>query len=115
MGMITFSDSARIIEKMLAFHALGVLPTSAAIVPTLSFTSVNIVSRFDMIQPCSISFMNSVILSMIPNMAYENRVERSGITVCAIMIIPPPLISCFIPNLMEKLRFDLSAVFRYRL
>ena len=45
MGTITFSDSVRIMEKIPAFHPCGVCPTSAAIVPTFSFTSPNIVDR----------------------------------------------------------------------
>ena len=41
---------------------------------------------------------SAVILSMIPPMNYENSVVSCGITVCATMMMPPPLISCFIPN-----------------
>lgn len=66
MGTITFSDNVFIMLKMPEFHALGVVLTSPAIVPTLSLTSVNMVSRLDSTHPCSISFMNSVILSMMP-------------------------------------------------
>ena len=31
------------------------------------------------------------------HLSYENRLESCGITVCATMIMPPPLISCLIP------------------
>jgi hypothetical protein len=41
MGTTTFSDKVLIMLKMLLFHALGVVATSPAIVPTLSLTSVN--------------------------------------------------------------------------
>ena len=51
-------------------------------------------SIFSLIQNLS----NSVILSMIPPMNYENSVVSCGITVCATIMMPPPLISCFIPN-----------------
>lgn len=42
----------------------GVRPTSPAIVPTLSFTSVNIVERLSSTHPCSISLINSVSFSI---------------------------------------------------
>ena len=32
------------------------------------------------------------------HLSYENRLESCGITVCATMIMPPPLISCVIPK-----------------
>lgn len=51
MGIITFSERFSIIENTPLFHELGVLPTSPAIVPTLSFTSVNIVVRLSMTHP----------------------------------------------------------------
>ena len=73
MGIMTFSERFRIMENMPEFHELGVCPTSPAIVPTFVFTSVNIVSRLPSTHPCSISFINSVILSMIAPMIYENR------------------------------------------
>ena len=63
MGTMTLSDRFFIMEKMPLFQFWGVFPTSAAIVSTLVFTSVNMVSRFDVIQPVSRSFMNSVIFS----------------------------------------------------
>ena len=63
MGTITFSDNVRIMENMLAFHACGVLPTSAAIVPTFSFTSPNIVDRLPLIAPIRIPFIHSLIAS----------------------------------------------------
>ena len=85
-------------EKIPEFQELGVFPTSPAIVPTLSFTSVNIVERLSSTQPCSISFINSVILSMIAPMNYEKREVSCGITVCATMTMPPPAMSCFIPK-----------------
>lgn len=56
------------------------------------------VSKFVSTHPCNSSFMNSVILSMIPPMNYENSVVSCGITVCATMMMPPPLISCVIPK-----------------
>lgn len=83
--------------KIPEFQVLGVLLTSPAIVPTLSLTSVNMVSKLVRTHPCNSSFMNSVILSMIPPMNYENRVVSCGITVCATMMMPPPLISCLMP------------------
>ena len=45
MGIMTLSDSVFIILKILEFHVLGDFPTSVAIVPTLSLTSVNMVSK----------------------------------------------------------------------
>ena len=71
MGTITVSDNDCTIEKMLPFHVLGVCPTSAAIVPTLSFTSVNMPWRLDVIQPVSTSFMNSESRSITAGIAYE--------------------------------------------
>ena len=68
MGTMTLSDRFFIMEKMPLFQFWGVFPTSAAIVSTLVFTSVNMVSRFDVIQPVSRSFMNSVIFSVIQPM-----------------------------------------------
>ena len=96
-GTMTVSDRLSIMEKIPAFQELGVCPTSPAIVPTFVFTSVNIVSRLSSTHPCSISFINSVILSMIDPMNYENSVESCGITVCATIMIPPPDMSCLIP------------------
>ena len=32
------------------------------------------------------------------HLSYENRLESCGITVCATIIMPPPLISCVIPK-----------------
>ena len=52
-----------IMENMLAFHPCGVCPTSAAIVPTFSFTSPNIVDRFPLMAPIRISFIHSLIAS----------------------------------------------------
>ena len=70
MGTITFSDSPRIIWYMLLSHEEGVLPTSAAIVPTLSLTSVNILVMLLSIQPIRSSFMASSIFSRInPNIS----------------------------------------------
>ena len=63
MGTITFSDNVRIILNMPAFHPCGVCPTSAAMVPTFSFTSPNIVDRFPLMAPMRISFIHSVIAS----------------------------------------------------
>ncbi len=63
MGTITFSDNVRIMLNMPAFHPCGVCPTSAAIVPTFSFTSPNIVDRFPLMAPMRISFIHSVIAS----------------------------------------------------
>ena len=63
MGTMTFSDNERIMLKMPAFHPCGVCPTSAAIVPTFSFTSPNIVDRFPLMAPMRISFIHSVIAS----------------------------------------------------
>ena len=63
MGTITFSDSVRIMEKIPAFHPCGVCPTSAAIVPTFSFTSPNIVDRLPFMAPMRISFIHSLIAS----------------------------------------------------
>ena len=70
MGTITFSDSPRIIWYMLLSHEEGVLPTSAAIVPTLSLTSVNILVMLLSIQPIRSSFIASSIFSRInPNIS----------------------------------------------
>ena len=63
MGTITFSDNVRIMEKIPAFHPCGVCPTSAAIVPTFSFTSPNIVDRLPFMAPMRISFIHSLIAS----------------------------------------------------
>ena len=63
VGTITFSDSVRIMEKIPAFHPCGVCPTSAAIVPTFSFTSPNIVDRLPFMAPMRISFIHSLIAS----------------------------------------------------
>jgi hypothetical protein len=55
---------------MLLSHEEGVLPTSAAIVPTLSLTSVNILVMLLSIQPIRSSFMASSIFSRInPNIS----------------------------------------------
>lgn len=79
-----------IMEKMPLFQFWGVFPTSVAIVSTLVFTSVNMVSRFDVIQPVSRSFMNSVIFSVIPpiylskqscklwNQVYSNQYDATA-------------------------------------
>jgi len=66
IGTMTLSDKLFIIEKMPLFQSWGVLPTSAAMVPTFVLTSVNMVSRLDVIHPVRSSFMNSVIFSIIP-------------------------------------------------
>ena len=50
-------------ENMFAFHPCGVCPTSAAIVPTFSFTSPNIVDRLPFMAPIRISFIHSLIAS----------------------------------------------------
>ena len=63
MGTITFSDRFCTIEKMPSFHPCGVLPTSSAIVPTLSFTSPNIVDRLPLMAPIKIPFIHSLIAS----------------------------------------------------
>ena len=63
MGTITFSDKLCIMENMPAFHPCGVCPTSAAIVPTFSFTSPNIVDRLPLMAPMRISFIHSLIAS----------------------------------------------------
>ena len=63
IGTITFSDNVRIMENMLAFHPCGVCPTSAAIVPTFSFTSPNIVDRLPFMAPMRLSFIHSLIAS----------------------------------------------------
>ena len=97
MGTITVSDNDCTIEKILPFHVLGVCPISAAIVPTLSFTSVNMPCRLDVIQPVSTSFMNSLSLSITAGIAYEKRVASCGMTVCAMIMMPAPAANCFIP------------------
>ena len=63
IGTITFSDNVLIMENTFAFHACGVLPTSAAIVPTFSFTSPNIDDRLPFMAPIRISFIHSLIAS----------------------------------------------------
>ena len=90
MGTMTLSDRFFIMEKMPLFQFWGVFPTSVAIVSTLAFTSVNMVSRFDVIQPVSRSFMNSVIFSVIPpiylskqscklwNQVYSNQYDATA-------------------------------------
>ena len=90
MGTMTLSDRFFIMEKMPLFQFWGVFPTSVAIVSTLVFTSVNMVSRFDVIQPVSRSFMNSVIFSVIPpiylskqscklwNQVYSNQYDATA-------------------------------------
>ena len=70
MGTITFSDRFCIILKMFAFHPCGVLPTSAAMVPTFSFTSPNIVDRLPFIAPIRISFIHSLIASSMLSIGY---------------------------------------------
>ena len=107
MGIITLSDRVFIMSKIPEFQVLGVLLTSPAIVPTLSLTSVNMVSKLVSTHPCNSSFMNSVILSMIPPMNYENSVVSCGITVCATIMMPPPLISCFM-SFMRKYLLEMS-------
>ena len=62
-GIITSSDRVCIMENMLAFQPYGVCPTSAAIVPTFSFTSPNIVDRLPLMAPIRISFIHSLIAS----------------------------------------------------
>ena len=63
-------DYAVISIDMLLSHEEGVLPTSAAIVPTLSLTSVNILVMLLSIQPIRSSFMASSIFSRInPNIS----------------------------------------------
>ena len=63
MGTITFSLRVCIMENIFAFHPCGVCPTSAAIVPTFSFTSPNIVDRLPFMAPMRISFIHSLIAS----------------------------------------------------
>lgn len=70
MGTITFSDSPRIIWYTPPFQPDGVCPTSAAIVPTFSLTSVNILVRLLSIHPISISLRACSIFSkMLPNIS----------------------------------------------
>ena len=79
IGMMTVSDRFLILLKIPAFHALGVWLTSPAIVPTFVFTSVNIPSRLDITQPCSISFMSSVIFSTIVFIYRDLLLMRRGL------------------------------------
>ena len=78
-GTITFSDRFCIMLKMFAFHPCGVLPTSAAMVPTFSFTSPNIVDRLPFIAPIRISFIHSLIASsMLCIGSYPRLTEQAG-------------------------------------
>ena len=61
---MTESDKLWIMEKIPEFHPCGVCPTSAAMVPVLSFTSVNMVVRLLDIKPVRRSLIHS---SMLPN------------------------------------------------
>ena len=56
-GTMTESDKLWIMEKIPEFHPCGVCPTSAAMVPVLSFTSVNMVVRLLDIKPVRRSLM----------------------------------------------------------
>jgi hypothetical protein len=67
IGTITVSDNTRIILKIFAFQLAGVCPTSAAIVPTLAFTSPNILAKFDWIAPINIPRIQSVIAFSMPD------------------------------------------------
>ena len=79
MGTITFSDRFCIMLKMFAFHPCGVLPTSAAMVPTFSFTSPNIVERLPLMAPIRISFIHSLIASsMLCIGSYPRLTEQAG-------------------------------------
>lgn len=80
MGTMTFSDNVRIMAKMPAFHPCGVCPTCAAIVPTFSFTSPNIVDRLPFMAPIRISFIHSLIASsMLCISLYPRRLtEQAG-------------------------------------
>ena len=79
MGTMTFSDNERIMLKMPAFHPCGVCPTSAAIVPTFSFTSPNIVDRLPFMAPMRISFIHSLIASsMLCIGSYPRLTEQAG-------------------------------------
>src|SRR3712207_7596163 len=79
MGTITFSERVCIMENMLAFHPCGVCPTSAAIVPTFSFTSPNIVDRLPLIAPIKIPFIHSLIASsMLCIGLYPRLTEQAG-------------------------------------
>lgn len=93
----SISDNVLIIEKMPLFQSWGVLPTSVAMVPTFVFTSVNMVSKFDVTHPVRSSFMKSVIFSIIPPINYPNRVASCGIRFIPISTMPPPAINCLIP------------------
>ena len=59
-----------------AFHPCEVCPTSAAIVPTFSFTSPNIVDRLPFMAPMRISFIHSLIASSMPWMAVKSQINR---------------------------------------
>ena len=97
METMTLSDNVLIIEKMPLFQSWGVLPTSVAMVPAFVFTSVNMVSKFDVTHPVRSSFMKSVSFSIIPPINYPNRVASCGIRFIPISTMPPPAINCFIP------------------
>ena len=125
IGMMTLFERSRTILKMPEFHPCGVCPTSPAIVPVFSFTSVNMLVRFPVMKSVSKSQIQSSRSSNNPSsnfgyllcgnrkaclssrkagrpallllMSQPKSPARRGTSVVPIRATPPPAMSCFIP------------------